>query len=311
MDEKRKEYREKRLKEDLERYRQERPKIQQQFTDLKRTLGMVTDEEWATIPEVGDSRNRKQRNARAEKFTPLPDSVLSRSLGGETTANIDPQSGLASMVPGVSTPGMLTPTGDLDLRKIGQARNTLMNVKLSQVSDSVTGQTVVDPKGYLTDLQSMIPTYGGDINDIKKARLLLKSVRETNPNHPPAWIASARLEEVTGKVQMARNLIMASCEMNPLSEDLWLENARLQPNDTAKGVIAQVIILKVKWYKPQLRFYAEKYAIQISCLNIFYRLWLFSVNLRLTLALSLPPRPPDTFPPPCASGSWPPTSRPN
>lgn len=89
--------------------------------------------------------------------------------------------------------------GDLDLRKIGQARNTLMTVKLSQVSDSVSGQTVVDPKGYLTDLQSMIPTYGGDINDIKKARLLLKSVRETNPNHPPAWIASARLEEVTGE----------------------------------------------------------------------------------------------------------------
>ena len=73
-----------------------------------------------------------------------------------------------------------------------------MDIKLNQVSDSVSGQTVVDPKGYLTDLQSMIPTYGGDINDIKKARLLLKSIRETNPNHPPAWIASARLEEVTG-----------------------------------------------------------------------------------------------------------------
>lgn len=74
-------------------------------------------------------------------------------------------------------------------------------VSFFKVSDSVTGQTVVDPKGYLTDLQSMIPTYGGDINDIKKARLLLKSVRETNPNHPPAWIASARLEEVTGNIQ--------------------------------------------------------------------------------------------------------------
>lgn len=81
MDEKRKEYREKRLKEDLERYRQERPKIQQQFSDLKRNLGEVTLEEWSTIPEVGDSRNRKQRNPRAEKFTPLPDSVLSRNLG--------------------------------------------------------------------------------------------------------------------------------------------------------------------------------------------------------------------------------------
>ena len=53
------------------------------------------------------------------------------------------------------------------------------------MSDSVTGQTVVDPKGYLTDLNSMIPTHGGDINDVKKARLLLKSVRETNPKHPP------------------------------------------------------------------------------------------------------------------------------
>jgi len=49
------------------------------------------------------------------------------------------------------------------MKKIGQARNTLMNIKLTQVSDSVSGQTVVDPKGYLTDLQSMIPTHSGDI----------------------------------------------------------------------------------------------------------------------------------------------------
>lgn len=87
------------------------------------------------------------------------------------------------------TPG----TGELDMRKIGQARNTLMDMRLSQVSDSVSGQTVVDPKGYLTDLNSMIPTHGGDINDIKKARLLLKSVwRQTlttrQPgSHRPAW----------------------------------------------------------------------------------------------------------------------------
>lgn len=110
-----------------------RPKIQQQFSDLKRDLVQVSEEEWKSIPDVGDTRNRKQRNPRAEKFTPLPDSVLSRNLGGDSTTAIDPSSGLASMVPGVTTPGMLTPTGDMDLRKIGQARNTLMNVKLSQV----------------------------------------------------------------------------------------------------------------------------------------------------------------------------------
>ena len=49
---------------------------------------------------------------------------------------------------------------------------------------------MVDPKGYLTDLQSMLPSHGGDINDVKKARLLLKSVRETNPKHPPGKLVS-------------------------------------------------------------------------------------------------------------------------
>ena len=32
-----------------------------------------------------------------------------------------------------------------------------------QVSDSVSGQTVVDPKGYLTDLNSITPQSTGDI----------------------------------------------------------------------------------------------------------------------------------------------------
>ncbi|KAG8131585.1 putative Pre-mRNA-processing factor 6-like protein [Naja naja] len=176
MDERRKERREQREKEEIEKYRMERPKIQQQFSDLKRKLAEVTEEEWLSIPEVGDARNKRQRNPRYEKLTPVPDSFFAKHLqSGENHTSVDPR---------------------------------------QTVSDSVSGQTVVDPKGYLTDLNSMIPTHGGDINDIKKARLLLKSVRETNPHHPPAWIASARLEEVTGK---------------------------LQPGDTAKAVVAQAV----------------------------------------------------------------------
>lgn len=249
MDEKRKERREKKFQEEVEKYRQERPKIQQQFSDLKRDLATVSMDEWLNIPEVGDARNRKQRNARAEKFTPVPDSVLARAAastgqnsmisdrdqkyGGITTP-------WGAVTPGLNTPGGSTP-GDIDMKKIGQARNTLMDIKLTQVSDSVSGQTVVDPKGYLTDLQSMLPSHGGDINDVKKARLLLKSVRETNPKHPPAWIASARLEEVTGKIQAARNLIMKGCEECPKSEDVWLEAARLMPGDQAKAVVAQAV----------------------------------------------------------------------
>lgn len=37
-----------------------------------------------------------------------------------------------------------------DLNKVGEGRNTYLQLKLDRVSDSVSGQTVVDPKGYLT-----------------------------------------------------------------------------------------------------------------------------------------------------------------
>ena len=42
MDEKRKERREKKFQEEVEKYRQERPKIQQQFSDLKVRIGVPT-----------------------------------------------------------------------------------------------------------------------------------------------------------------------------------------------------------------------------------------------------------------------------
>ena len=52
--------------------------------------------------------------------------------------------------------------------------------------------------------KSMNITSDAEISDIKKARLLLKSVTQSNPKHPPGWIAAARLEEVAGKIQAAR-----------------------------------------------------------------------------------------------------------
>ncbi|VDN35326.1 unnamed protein product [Gongylonema pulchrum] len=286
IDERRKEYREKKYKEAIEKYRKERPKIQQEFSDLKRLLSNVTEAEWSAIPEVGDIRNKAKRNPRADRqvavaaslITPVPDSVLASAMAyGQLSTQMDNRvqsglltpmgsgitstfngmtstygSGYLSTLSGIKS-GLLTPgwktgirsssssSADLDLRKIGQARNAIMDIKLNQVSDSVTGQTVVDPKGYLTDLQSMIPQHGGDINDIKKARLLLKSVRETNPRHPPAWIASARLEEVVGKLQVARNLIIEGCDRNPNSEDLWLESVRLHPPESAKTIVAAAV----------------------------------------------------------------------
>lgn len=37
-----------------------------------------------------------------------------------------------ALTPGLNTPGGVTP-GDIDMKKIGQARNTLMDIKLTQV----------------------------------------------------------------------------------------------------------------------------------------------------------------------------------
>jgi pre-mRNA-processing factor 6 len=247
MDDRRRERRDKKFKEQIEKYRQERPKIQQQFSDLKRQLSQVSDDEWLSIPDVGDARNKKQRNAhiRPDRYTPVPDAILQRaadSTGSHNSLSKQQQAlgGFMTPYPGAMTPGVATSTR-IDLNQIGEARNSMLGIKLDQVSDSVSGQTVVDPKGYLTDLNSITPQTSGDINDVKKARLLLKSVITTNPNHAPGWIAAARLEEVTGRMQAARNIIMRGCEVCPKNEDVWVESIRLQPPDNAKLVVAQAI----------------------------------------------------------------------
>ena len=86
------------------------------------------------------------------------------------------------------------------------------------MSDSVTGQTVVDPKGYLTNLNSLKITSTAEIGDIKKARVLLQSVTSTNPKHGPGWIAAARVEEFASKIVAGRKIILQGCEQCPESE---------------------------------------------------------------------------------------------
>lgn len=239
MDERRKARREAREREELARYRQERPKISQQFADLKRQLHTIDEAEWAAIPEVGDlvGKNRK-RSKVPERFTPLPDTILAaareKSQYSTTVSEQDQKYG------GITTPGldsgMMT-----NFREIGQARDKVLGLKLDQVSDSISGQTTIDPKGYLTDLNSVVVKSDAEIGDIKKARLLLNSVITTNPKHAPGWIAAARLEEVAGRPVQARNIIAKGCEQCPTNEDVWLESARLNTVDNAKIILANAV----------------------------------------------------------------------
>ncbi len=112
---------------------------------------------------------------------------------------------------------------------MSQARDKILSLKLDQVSGTATSglQTSIDPKGYLTSLDSVVIKSDAEIGDIKRARMLFDSLVKSNPKHAPGWIAAARLEEHAGRMVAARKVIKQGCEQCPKNEDVWLEAARL------------------------------------------------------------------------------------
>ncbi|POM72428.1 Pre-mRNA-processing factor, partial [Phytophthora palmivora] len=228
MDARRKRRRELKQLEELKKARKEMPKISDQFADLKSSLQNMSDAEWEMIPDIGDYSLKYKINTalqkRNEMFAPVPDSVLGANAGSTISGTITPAGN------GIETPSGMTSS----VTGLAGARGAQLSHKLDKMSDSISGQTVVDPKGYLTDLNSLKLTSDAEIGDIKKARLLLRSVTMTNPKHGPGWIAAARLEEVAGKIVQARKIIAQGCESCPTQEDVWLEAARLQNPENAK-----------------------------------------------------------------------------
>jgi pre-mRNA-processing factor 6 len=235
MDGRRRRRKEERLKAEISEYRAARPTIQQQFADLKRGLAQVSTEEWAAIPEATDQvRPHKRRAAMMmqqlrqadtsrvyQRFTPVPDSVLQ---GARMDTALD-----TSIAPAE------------DLTQIGATRSKLLDLRLGGVSSTVAGQTGVDPQGYLTDLSAVRGIDSAEIGDVKKARLLLKSLRRTNPRNDSAWIGSARLEEYAGQIAQARKIITEGTRKCPEVEDVWLEAARLHTRDAARVILAEAM----------------------------------------------------------------------
>ena len=273
MDSRRKRAREAKLIETMKKFREDRPKISDQFADLKRELKTVRRDEWEGIPDVGDQTLRYKQKKRQERYTPMTDAMLdalrSKHIGsGEAALDAKQQSlggfdtpmmggtrtamgGWRSSVAGIdsvllSKGGLSTSLGSTTTTgNLAAARGTVLGLKLDKMSDSITGQTVVDPKGYLTDLNAMKVNSASEVGDIKKARLLLKSVTSTNPSHAPGWIAAARVEEIAGKTLAARKMIAVGCDACPDSEDVWLEAARLSGGDAAAKTILAKAVTKI------------------------------------------------------------------
>ncbi|KAF9606913.1 hypothetical protein IFM89_029512 [Coptis chinensis] len=153
MELRRKDKKETRLKDDID--------ISEQFSGEKRKLSEITEKEWENIPESKVSASRMKKK-RFEIYDPVLDIMLGKARQEhEYVTALDPKSKAAG---GTET----------DLTAMGKGRNIVLAVKLDRLSGSVSGATVVDPKGYLTDLNSK--NVMGNVNigeDIKKSRLLL------------------------------------------------------------------------------------------------------------------------------------------
>ena len=119
-------FREARENAEMAKHRAERPKIQQQFSDLKRGLAVVTDEEWENIPEVGNLTRKKRR--RDERSFAVSDSVI---VGDRS--KIEYENSLDSRQQ--QSGGFETPadSGTTNFVEIGQARDRILSLKLDQV----------------------------------------------------------------------------------------------------------------------------------------------------------------------------------
>ncbi|CAG8220374.1 unnamed protein product [Penicillium salamii] len=242
MDKRRRARREAREKAEREDFESKNPKIQQQFADLKRTLASVSEEDWANLPEVGDltGKNRRDKQNSRQRFYAVPDSVLAGARDSAQYGTTVAEDGSQTNAEGEGA-GTMTNFAD-----IGAARDKVLQVRLDQAAlsgDAASGSaTSIDPTGYLTSLnKSESKSSEAEVGDVKRVRVLLESVTKTNPKHAPGWIALARLEEIAGRIVVARTLLAKGCELCPKSEDIWLENIRLNEGHNAKVIAANAI----------------------------------------------------------------------
>ena len=220
IDGRRRKKREEKARELSLKYAKENTDVASKFSDAKKRLADVSLEDWLSLPEAQDlvKMNRKKRSD-FQRYTPVPDSVLASASGeGPLASQIDPSAaemhepghaaGIMSTAAGASTDGV-----DASLRQIGEARQKLFSIELDRVQEKekIGTMTSINKKGYMTDLDSMKINSETEINDLKKARALLKAVISSNPKSTSGWIAAARIEELDGKIQEARNILDQAC----------------------------------------------------------------------------------------------------
>lgn len=211
---------------------------QKLFEDLKRGISCLTQQDWASIPEVGDMTalrpNRKTRrtgqeeeNDPGQRYTPMPDFLIEQAksstiVGYQGTA-LDKH-----MEDGTLTD--FACFGAARKRQLGQAIDTLAGAgKDNRNSAAMALGINMSTEAYMTGLTSMPLRSTAEIRDLEKAKMLLRSLVESNPSSVSGWLSLVRLHEGAGAKEEARAEIKRALAANPRSEDLWVEASRLEP----------------------------------------------------------------------------------
>jgi pre-mRNA-processing factor 6 len=160
---------------------EKRPKLSEVLAPYKASLSKVSEEEWESIPEVGD--HSLKYKAPEENFTPMPASFIEaqrRASSSGTSHSVVDGGTTSTFMPGArssahrSIDGLATTGG-------GGYRSGLV----SGTKSIVSGQKSVDPKGYLTSMASLDAAAPdmGNVGDLQKNRKLFRSLRVSTTSY--------------------------------------------------------------------------------------------------------------------------------
>lgn len=142
---------------------------------------------WESLPE---SKEFSKKRRKTQQSLPVPDSVITSSFLEN------------SMSSGVVT-----------------AKATVISKELDRLG-VLSVVPSVHPAGYLTQLDSALPSHPQEINDLKKIKLIINSLISTHPEQPEGWLAASRVEEKQGNSKGAREILAQGCGRCPHAEEL-------------------------------------------------------------------------------------------
>lgn len=184
------------------------------FIKEKDELKNLKEDDWMQIPEPNITKSKRNNK---EKYTPNTDTNLIDAINKN------------------SLDGIVVPDSNKK-----QTSDPSTN-SLSKIDNAQAGSmTIIEKAGILSKINSsQFSEY--QIQDVAKARLLFASLRESDPKNYKAWVASARLEELNGRVQEALNILNTGSSINPYSDDIYVELVRLSPKNKREAIINKAL----------------------------------------------------------------------